>query len=57
MFWLPHCQSSSLLMAWQSSGGWPNALGSYTHAGDSEEALGFRISSVLAAVAILGVNQ
>ena len=37
----PRFPSSSLPVAWESSRGWPKALGLCTHVGDPEEAPGF----------------
>ena len=54
-----HFPASSLLVAWESSPGWPKALGPCTHVGDQEEApfSWFWISSVLAVVATCCVKQ
>ena len=38
----PRVPSSSLLVAWESSGGWPKALGPFACVGDPEEAPGSR---------------
>ena len=54
-----HFSSSSLPVAWESSGGRPKALGPCTRVGDLDKASGswLQISSALAFAATWGVNQ
>ena len=53
----PHFPSSSLPVAWESSRGWPKALGTCTRVGDPQEAPGFGSAQYRPGALTWGVNH